>query len=325
MASSRVHGTLRIGSRGSALSLWQARWVAARISDQPDSPVVEIVVIETRGDRLADVPLSTVDGRGFFTSEIERALAERKIDLAVHSLKDLATEDPAGLLIAAVTEREDPRDVLVGAAGAAGATIDALAPGARVGTSSLRRQAFLRQWRSDLEPCDLRGNVPTRLAKLDAGDYDAIILAAAGLRRLGLAARITEVLDPERFPPAPGQGALALQTRGDDQATRALVRALEHPATRCEITAERELLAAVAGGCLAPVGALARIDGQRLRLSAKVASPDGREQVSGEVAVEVAGDLANAIADCRAAGRRLAAILLERGAGEILERARSGR
>jgi hydroxymethylbilane synthase len=283
--------------------------VAERIASLGGAPATELVTVRTSGDLLADVPLSTLADRAFFTREIEEALVGGEIDLAVHSLKDLATDLPHGLTLGAVLAREDPRDVLVVNDGD-GRGLDGLSPGARVGTSSLRRKAFLARGRPDVEAHDLRGNVTTRLQKLMEGKYDAVVLAAAGLKRLGLEGRIGAYLCADRFPPAAGQGALAVEVRADDLETLRWIRPLDDPAARAETSSERALLSRLEGGCQVPVGALAEVRGDRLTLSATVCSLDGRASVDGRRA----GDAADAVA----LGEGLAEELLERGGAEIL-------
>jgi hydroxymethylbilane synthase len=260
-----------IGSRGSQLALWQARHVAARLEQLGEQTRIEI--IKTTGDKITDVPLAQVGGKGLFTKEIEEALLAGSIDLAVHSLKDMPAAVPAGLTLAAFPEREDPRDALVGC------TLAELRPGVRVGTSSLRRAAQLHALGRGLVIETLRGNVDTRLRKLDEGQYDAIVLAAAGLRRLGWENRITELLDPAVMCPAPGQGALAIETRDDGGAVQQLAGKLDHPETRAAVTAERGLLAVLEGGCQVPIGAYAQLEGSSIHLRAIVASPDGQRMV----------------------------------------------
>lgn len=289
-----------IGSRGSALALWQARWIAARLAALGHETHLEI--IRTTGDRITDVPLSQVGaGKGVFTKEIEEALLDRRIDLAVHSLKDLPTETPPGLTLAAIPEREDVRDAVVGR------PLAALPAGARIGTSSLRRAAQLRALRRDLAVQSIRGNVDTRLGKLDGGEYDAILLAAAGLRRLGWDARIAEYLEPEAMLPAPGQGALAVETREDGEARR-ICAALDHAPTRAAVEAERALLSGLGGGCQVPIGAWGRFAGPSLRLSAVVLQADGACALRA-----TAGG-----SDPHELGASLAATLLARGARELL-------
>lgn len=255
------------------------------------------------------MPLSTLADRAFFTREIDEALFDGRIDLAVHSLKDVATDLPAGLALGAVLAREDPRDVLV-VNDDDGRGLDGLPPGARIGTSSLRRKAFLARWRPDLERLDLRGNVSTRLQKLTEGKYDAVVLAAAGLKRLGLEGRIGAFLPVERFPPAAGQGALAVEVRAEDLETLRWIRPLDDAAARACTSAERALLARLEGGCQVPVGALGEIHAGRLTLRATVCSLDGRASVDGRRA----GDSADAFA----IGEALAEELVARGGGEIL-------
>jgi hydroxymethylbilane synthase len=267
--------TIRLGTRGSALALWQARHVAALLDELPERPRVEIVTIRTTGDEVTDVPLWQVEGKAFFTRELDDALIGGRIDLAVHSLKDLATSLPAGLVLAAVPPREDPRDALVTRSGAG--ELASLPAGARIGTSSVRRRAFLRHHHPALVPAELRGNVPTRVAQVVDGHYDAIILAAAGLKRLGLEARIAAYLDPQQFPPAAAQGALGLCTRRDDAELRSLVEALEDPAARLETSAERAFLARLEAGCQVPAGVLARLQGTRLRLHGVLCETDGSQ------------------------------------------------
>ncbi len=293
--------TLTIGSRGSHLALWQARHVAGLLDRAGISTRVE--VIKTTGDHLQTASLVQAGGKGLFTKEIEDALLAGSIDLAVHSLKDLPTETPPGLAIAAIPEREDPRDALVGKA------LRDLPPGARVGTSSGRRAAQLRVIRPDLAIEPVRGNVDTRLRKLKEGQYDAILLAAAGLRRLGLESEIAQILSPDEMCPAAGQGALAIQTRAGDEAF-AICRSLDDPASHRAVDAERAALSALGGGCQLPVGAFAEHRGSVLRLTAVVVAPDGSKHLRAEA--EHSPDLAEEL------GLRVAQELLSRGAGAIL-------
>ncbi len=300
---------LTIGSRGSALALWQARWAASRLEALGETARIE--VIHTTGDRVLDVTLAKVGTKGMFTKEIEEALLGGSIDIAVHSLKDMPADLPTGLTLAAVPEREDARDCVVGR------PLASLAAGSRVGTSSLRRAAQLRALRPDLEILDIRGNVDTRLRKLDEGRYEAILLAAAGLHRLGLRGRIAEYLEPERMCPAVGQGALAIETRAGGGRARQLAVSLDHPATRAAVTAERALLAALGGGCQVPAGAYAYLESGVLRLRAIAASPDGLRVIR----ASVSGDPAQA----EALGRQAGDELLAQGAREILETVYGGR
>ncbi len=294
---------LTIGSRGSQLALWQARWIQARL--ESFGVACRIEIIHTTGDKITDVALSKVGTKGLFTKEIEEALLAGTIDLAVHSLKDMPTELPAGLTLAAIPEREDPRDALIGG------RLDKLGQRARVGTSSLRRAAQLRAIRPDLEIENIRGNLDTRLRKLDEGKYDAIVLASAGLRRLGWEQRITELLAPEVMCPAVGQGALAVETREDSGEAREICRRLEHAESRIAVTAERAVLAALGGGCQVPIGAHATVDGANLRLRAIVVSPDGARVIRKE-AGGPSGETARI-------GRALGEELLAEGGAEILE------
>jgi hydroxymethylbilane synthase len=293
---------LVIGSRGSQLALWQANWIAARLAERGEETRIEI--IKTTGDKITDVPLAKVGTKGLFTKEIEEALLDGRIDLAVHSLKDLPTEIPAGLTIAAIPEREDPRDALVGV------TLKNLTAGAKVGTSSLRRAAQLRVMRKDLRIESVRGNLDTRVRKLDEGQYEAIVLASAGLTRLGWAHRIAEILPPEVMCPAVGQGALAVETRVEGPARDVCAR-LDHAMTRATVTAERAVLASLGGGCQVPIGAHAQVSGGMVQLIGVVISPDG------EHAVRKSDQ--GAVAEAENVGRRVGAALLAEGAREILE------
>lgn len=301
-------GVIRIGTRASALALWQAQHVAGLLEALPARPRTELVTFSTTGDVIADQPLWQVQGRAFFTREIDDALLDGRIDLAVHSLKDLATALPAGLRLAAVPAREDPRDALLVRGTAR--TLDELPDGARVGTSSVRRRAFLRHRHPRLEPVELRGNVPTRVAKLDAAEYDAILLAAAGLKRLGLAARITCLLEPAQFLPAVAQGALGVCARAADAPLLALVAALDDPVARAEISAERAFLARLEAGCQVPAGALARCEGARLRIAGALCEPDG----SGWLEAALEADVAHAAQAGAALAERLRASRDGRGA-----------
>ncbi|MCC6913072.1 MAG: hydroxymethylbilane synthase [Rhodospirillaceae bacterium] len=269
--------SLRIGTRGSALALWQSEEVKRLIGLIPGAPTVDLVVIKTRGDLQTDIPLWSTEGKGFFTAELDRALLDNEVDLLVHSLKDLATAMTAGTTLAAVLEREDPHDALVSRDGL---DFKSLPPGARIGTSSLRRKAFLAKARPDLKQVELRGNVPTRLRKLDDGEYDAIILAAAGLKRLGLGERITQILPTDIFPNAAAQGAIAICARPDDPETLRWLRPLDHMPTRVAVDAERAMLGRLEGGCQVPLGALATVNGAELSLYAAACNLDGRDFVS---------------------------------------------
>lgn len=301
---------LRVGTRASRLALWQTDYVIDRLRQQWPGLEVERVPMTTLGDRVTTVALSKIGDKGIFTRELEDGLRTGAIDLAVHSLKDLPTEPPADLAIGAILERDDPRDVLVAGPGA---TLASLAAGARIGTSSLRRRAQLAATRPDVEIVDIRGNVPTRLEKVWRGDVDAVLLAFAGLRRLGLESHVSEVLDPAEMLPAPGQGALAVQMRKDDDRLTTLLASLEHAPTRLATTAERALLGFLEGGCQVPVGAFAQFEGSTLQLRAIVASPDGRHVVGRHVSGPV-----TAVAAAAALGESLGRDLLAGGAERIL-------
>jgi hydroxymethylbilane synthase len=315
--SSATARPLRIGTRASALALWQARHVESLIRGLPGAPPVELVPITTTGDLRTDVPLWAVRGRAFFTKELDRALLESRIDVAVHSLKDLPTAMEPGLALAAVLTREDPRDALISRTGV---SLPQLPQGARVGTSSLRRRAFLNRCRTDLTLLELRGNVPTRLERLERGDYDAIVLATAGLKRLGLEHRITQHLSPEEFPPAVSQGAIGVCIRADDRYSAAWLRPLEDAPTRLATTAERALLERIEGGCQVPLGALASAAAGGLRLHAAVCALDGSRLLA------VHGDGEATEAGAAALGVRLATELLGKGAAMLIaaERAAQG-
>ena len=261
---------LRIGSRGSQLALWQANHISALLRERGHQ--VEIEIIKTTGDKITDVALAKVGTKGMFTKEIEEALAAGRVDLAVHSLKDLPTEIPPDFEIAAITQRENPRDVLVSKKHA---SIKELPQRARVGTSSLRRQAQLKALRPDLEIYPLRGNVDTRLRKLEAGDYEAIILAAAGVNRLGLTALVKQIIPAEIMCPAAGQGALGIEIRKGDEAIRQHLSFLDDSAARQTTTAERALLNKLGGGCQVPIGAFAELRAREIHLEGVVAHPDG--------------------------------------------------
>jgi len=304
---------LRIGTRGSSLALWQANHIAESLA-KLHGVETELVRIRTSGDRLQSASVAQVNeaigaegGKGIFIKEIEDALLSRAVDLAVHSMKDVPTETPAGLTFAAITRREDPRDCLISRNGL---TLEKLPQGARVGTSSLRRQAQLRHHRADLDVVDLRGNVDTRIRKLESGEFDAIVLALAGVTRLGASVKVTQIFDEDLMLPAVGQGALGIETRADDAQTSRLVAALDDEETRACITAERALLRELQGGCQVPLGAWGRIRKGELHLEAGVFSAAGTEYVR--------LDEAGTPAEADAIGVRLAQILIEAGADRIL-------
>ncbi len=296
--------TLRIGTRGSLLAKWQAEFIRKRLF-AAKGVEAEIVIIKTAGDKLQQVPLTAIGGKGIFIKELEEALLEESIDLAVHSVKDVPTDTPSRLMFPAVCKRDDVRDCLVGA------TLESLRRGARVGTSSLRRQAQLLHLRPDLDIRDLRGNVDTRLRKVESGEYEAIMLSKAGLDRLGLGQRISEVLAPEVCMPAVGQGAIAVECRLKDTEAADVLAPLDDAETRTAIIAERALLAALHGGCQVPLGAWGRVERGELVLEACVCSVDGVQYVKQRAAAPP--DQAAAL------GEHMARLLIEAGAQTILE------
>jgi len=299
---------LRLGTRGSALARWQANWVSRQLGQH--DVAVELVLITTRGDTKQG-PIGSLGGQGLFTREIQRALLDDRIDLAVHSLKDLPTDPIEGLLLSAVPQRETVCDVLVSFGGQ---QFEHLPQGARVGTGSLRRQAQLLHARPDLEVSGIRGNVDTRLKRLEEGRFDAIVLAEAGLKRLELQDRITQVLPLSLILPAIGQGALGLETRAEDSFAQDCVAYLHHPASYFAVIAERTLLASLRGGCLAPVGAYGRVEEDRLDLDAVVLDPRGETRLSTTVS--------GLPEDAEQIGRQAADQLLAQGAGQLIAQAR---
>jgi hydroxymethylbilane synthase len=303
--------TIRLGTRGSALARWQTEHVRDLLAHRTRSLQAELVVLATSGDRTLDVPLAQMGGKGAFTAELEQALRDGAIDLAVHSLKDLPTADSEGLVIGAIIERADPCDILITRAGH---TLATLPEGARLGTSSRRRSAQLLQRRPDLTIVDIRGNVDTRLRKaLDPeGPYDGVVLAQAGIERLGLMVEHAERLSFDVMLSAPGQGALAVQCR-DDAAVLALLAPINHEPTQLAVTAERAFLAGLGGGCATPVAALGMVEGDRLTLRGRVTRPDGREQM------DVAGNSPTSLDAARALGERLATEVLRHGAAWLAE------
>jgi hydroxymethylbilane synthase len=295
---------LRIGTRGSILAKWQAESVRKQLFAATGMEA-EIVIIKTSGDKMQQAPLTQIGGKGIFIKELEEALLEETIDLAVHSVKDVPTDIPSRLMFPAVCRRDDVRDCLVGS------TLANLRQGARVGTSSLRRQAQLRHLRPDLDLRDLRGNVDTRLRKVESGEYEAVMVAKAGLDRLGLSQRISEVLSPERCMPAVGQGAIAVECRLKDTEAADLLAPLDDAETRTAILAERALLAALHGGCQVPLGAWARVERSELLLDACVCSVDGSQYMKQRATSppEQAAQL----------GEHMARLLIDAGAQSILD------
>ena len=297
-----------IGTRGSKLALWQADYIEQRLREEYPGLSVTQKRVTTKGDRILDVPLAKIGGKGLFTKELEEEMLSGGIDLAVHSLKDMPAKVPDGLVIAAVTKRLDPGDALVSNRFS---SFEELPKGARVGTSSLRRRAQILCARPDLEMLDLRGSVNTRLRKLDEGEYDAIVLAVAGLKRLGFADRIRQVLPREMVLPAVGQGALAIETREDDKETRDMLAFLRDDDTICCTEAERSFLARVEGGCQVPVGVYATAEGDGLKVEAVIASLDGQRFYR--------GDVNGTRRDAAKLGENLAEKLLDEGGAEILK------
>ncbi|MEZ9595378.1 hydroxymethylbilane synthase [Shewanella sp. 10N.261.52.F9] len=299
---------IRIATRKSPLAMWQAEFVKAELEKIHEGLTVELLPMSTKGDIILDTPLAKVGGKGLFVKELEVAMLEGQADIAVHSMKDVPVEFPEGLGLEVICEREDPRDAFVSNTYK---TIEDLPQGAVVGTSSLRRQCQIRAARPDLVIKDLRGNVGTRLAKLDAGNYDAIILAAAGLKRLKLEERIASFISAEQSLPANGQGAVGIECRTDDARVKALLAPLEHAETRIRVIAERAMNTRLEGGCQVPIGAYAEIDGDTLNLRGLVGNPDGSQIIT-------ASSTGNT-ADAEKLGVALAEELLEKGAKTILD------
>jgi hydroxymethylbilane synthase len=308
-----MNNILRFGTRGSDLALWQTRHIMLLLQEAMPALQTDYEIIKTRGDQILHTPLPLVGGKGVFTAELESALYEKRIDCAVHSLKDLPTESPNGLIIGAIPKRGNPTDALISRRGY---TLATLPKGARIGTSSTRRAAQLRYLRPDLNPIDIRGNVDTRLQKALAedSDYDAIVLAYAGLERLGRLAVISEVLDVETMLPAPGQGAIAVQTR-DESPLLATLHPIHHPATTLAVTAERAFLAGLGGGCSVPVAAYAEWQDKQLSLRGRVSTLDGTSQIDVSITAP-ADDTPMAVS----LGMTLAQTALTQGAKALMER-----
>lgn len=298
---------LRIATRKSPLAIWQAKYVKKALVQLHPELSVELLRMTTRGDQILDTPLAKIGGKGLFIKELEYALLEDRADLAVHSMKDVPMEFPPGLQLAAICERDSPFDAFVAHKFA---SLAELPTGARVGTSSLRRRSQLLAQRSDLDVLDLRGNVNTRLQKLQDGEYEAIILAVAGMKRLGMHDQITEIIDPQTCLPAPGQGAVGIETRADDAQTNALVAGLNHLQTSYCVRAERALNRGLEGGCQVPIAAYAQLNGDTINLEARVASIDGVQMI--------AGQRRGAAENADTLGEGLAAEMLAAGADKIL-------
>jgi len=302
---------LVIGSRGSELALWQANSIKAEFENRHPGLQIEIVVIKTTGDKILDSPLSKIGDKGLFTREIERALLEERIDAAVHSLKDLPTELTDGLTIGAITKREDVRDVFISHPGKSYRKVDDILPGGTIATGSLRRKCQLLRWRPGIKVVDLRGNLNTRFTKLDESDWDGMILARAGVVRLGLQNRITEILSTEQILPAVGQGALAVEIRSGDASTHKLVQGLASEAATISTKGERALLRFLEGGCQVPIGAYGRIEHNEFHLDAMIGSLDGKKIVRGKIH----GDPEQS----EELGKQLAQTLYDSGGKEILD------
>lgn len=300
--------TLKIATRQSPLALWQAEHIRARLEELHHDLKVELVTFVTQGDKILDTPLAKIGGKGLFVKELEAALLDGRADLAVHSMKDVPMALPEGLSLAVICEREDPLDAFVSNTYQ---SFDELPQGAKVGTSSLRRKCQILKARPDLEIIDLRGNVGTRLSKLDAGNYDAIILASAGLKRLGLAERIRHTISPEQSLPAVGQGALGLECRSNDQVVLDLIAPLLHAETDACVRAERSFNAYLEGGCQVPIAGYAILQDQQIHLEGRVGSVDGKTLLQ----AKVSGD----IQEAEQLGVQLAEQLLAQGAGELLK------
>ncbi|UCF91932.1 MAG: hydroxymethylbilane synthase [Desulfobacterales bacterium] len=307
-----MNPSLKIGTRGSQLALWQANWVKAAFAKKFPHQALELVVIKTQGDKILDVPLAAVGGKGLFVKEIEQALLDRRIDLAVHSMKDMPSDIPEELCLGAVPEREDPTDVLISKSGRRLAELGA---DSVIGTSSLRRAAQLRHARPDIRIIPLRGNLDTRLRKLDTETIDAIVLAAAGVKRLGLDGRVTEYLDHEIMLPAVGQGALYIEIRQNDPVVGPLVNALDHAHTRAVVMGERAFLKRLEGGCQVPIAGHGHIEQDRFTLQGLVAHVDG--------APLFRASLSGAAVSSERIGVKLAEALLAKGADKILEQLKS--
>jgi hydroxymethylbilane synthase len=309
-----VTDTLRIATRKSQLALWQAEHVAGLLREAHPGLAIELVPLLTQGDRIQDRSLAAIGGKGLFIKELEVAIEDLRADIAVHSMKDVPAELPGGLIIAAVLKRADPRDALITTSGVA--RLEDLPRAARVGTSSLRRQAQLCALRPDLRIEALRGNVDTRLRKLDSGGMDGIVLACAGLIRLGLESRITARLDPKVCLPAVTQGVIGIECRSNDSRTLGLLRPLEDPATRKVMETERAFAARLGGSCQSPIAAYATLNADQIRIDGLVAEPDGSRLLR--------DSLAGSAENPAALGRQLAERMLAAGAGPLLERLRAG-
>lgn len=302
-----IKNNIKIGSRGSKLALWQANWVKGQIEKNNPGLEIEIVTIKTQGDKILDVPLAKVGGKGLFVKEIEEALQNKTVDLAVHSMKDVPAELPEDLTISAISEREDYHDVLLSQDNM---KLNELPPGAVIGTSSLRRQAQLLHYRPDLRVTTLRGNLDTRIRRIRQGDFQAIVVARAGVNRLGLESEIAQVIPVEIMLSAVGQGALGIEIRKEDEFIRAIIKPIDHFDTHTALIAERAFLKRLEGGCQVPIAGIGKVRGKELKLEGLVASPDGTKLIrdSLEGSIDAAEEI----------GLSLAEKLLALGAGDIL-------
>ena len=307
-----MNDPIKIGTRGSQLALWQAGWVKSILEKKFPPTPIELIIIKTQGDKILDVPLAKVGGKGLFVKEIEQALLARRIDIAVHSMKDMPADIPEGLCIGAIPERENPLDVFISRNGAG---FNELAGGSVIGTSSLRRSAQLRHARPDMVIQPIRGNLDTRFKKLESDNFDALVLAAAGVKRLNLEHKITEYLDPEFMLPAIGQGALCIEIRKDDSTVGPLVAALDHAPTRVAVAGERAFLNRLEGGCQVPIAGHGRISENQFILTGLVAEVDGSRVIKGEKSGPPDSS--------ETSGIELAEELLARGADRILEKLKS--
>ncbi len=310
-----MNNKIIIGSRGSELALWQSNWVKTELQQRFPKLTVDIEIIKTTGDKILDSPLSAIGDKGLFTKELEHALLENKIDLAVHSLKDVPTILPKGLIIGAISKREDVRDVFIAHPDKPVTSFDSLPKGAKIATGSLRRTCQLLHWRPDLIIIDIRGNLNTRLTKLEQSDWDGMILARAGLVRLGMKDKISEVLPLEKVLPAVGQGALGIEVREDDKEILKYISALASEATSIAVKAERAFLRFLEGGCQVPLGAFGRVEENQFKMDAVIGSLDGKNIVRGSI--HGSPDKAEEL------GKQLAKTLFDTGGREILEQIRT--
>ncbi|MGP0564798.1 MULTISPECIES: hydroxymethylbilane synthase [unclassified Nitrospina] len=299
---------IRIGTRGSPLALWQANWIKSLLEEEHPDITVSLITIKTSGDKIQDVPLAKVGGKGLFTKEIEEGLLRNEVDIAVHSMKDVPMKLPPGLGLSVITEREDPRDALISRDGK---KLDELPQGAKVGTGSFRRTTQLLAYRPDLQIVPMRGNVGTRLDKMEKENLDGIILAAAGLKRMGMADRISECIPPEIMLPGGGQGAVGIETRKDDPGVMMRILPLEHEDTHTALEAERSFLHRLEGGCQVPIGVYATVDGNRIHIRGMVGSLDGKQVFRAEGS--------GVIQDAVKLGDQCALEILEQGAGKVLD------